>query len=132
MLEQCKCSLHISGELEELIPCRGEFDLIYLLLVLLPCLLLLHGQRLILRELLDVNVHANIDIEGLAATILSCLNTCCTGCQYVADRVVHVHNLTHSQGILPQMASHAFLLLTEGLDECIGVLDGDTHLQQIL
>ncbi len=64
------CSLHISGELEELIPCRGELDLIYLLLVLLPCLLLLHGQSLILRELLDVNVHANIDIEGLAATIL--------------------------------------------------------------
>ena len=69
LLEQRKCTFHISRELEELIPCRGEFDLSYLFLVLLPCLLLLHCQSLVLRELLDVDVHANIDIEGLAAAI---------------------------------------------------------------
>ncbi len=70
LLEQSKSTLHISRELEELIPCRSKFDLGYLFLVLLPCLLLLHSQSLALRELFDVDVHANIDIEGLAATIL--------------------------------------------------------------
>ena len=84
------------------------------------------------RELFEVDIHPNVYIEGFAGSFRRVLGARGTSCKQVAYGVVHVNDLADSKGVGLELTGHSLLLLVEDLDERVGVLDGYTHLEQIL
>lgn len=135
LLEQGKRTLHVSAELEEFITSSWELnlsDVVGSARLLLTWLLLLDSHGVDLGELLDIYVHAHVDIEWLASSLCWGFNTGRACSENIADWVVHVDDLADPQRVQLQMSRHAFLLLREDFNQSVCVLNGDTHLQQVL
>ena len=128
--KQGKSAAHVSAELEELISACGELDRYdSLLLLLRSC----RCRRLSLHfgELLQVDAHAYVNVEGLGRSRFRGLSTRSACRKQIAQGVIHVDDLTDAKRVVPELARNAFLLLREYLYQCVGVLDGYTHLEEI-
>ena len=130
MLKQGQRSAHISTKLKEFISSCREFDGDGRLLLSLAALI--HRLGLNFWELFQVDVHPYVYVEGFAGALCRVLGTWSTRCKQVAHWVVHVDDLADSQGVDLKLSRDSLLLLIEDFDERVGVLDGHTHLEQIL
>ena len=129
--KQGKSAAHVSAELEELISACGELDRYdSLLLLLRSC----RCRRLSLHfgELLQVDAHAYVNVEGLGRSRFRGLSTRSACRKQIAQGVIHVDDLTDAKRVVPEQARYAFLPLREYLYKCVGVFDGYTHLEEIL
>ena len=132
LLHQGHSCLHILAELQEFVSCCSKFDWFDVWLLWLITWLRCHGFAFKLRELFNVYVHSNSDIDGFDLSCFLWLSAAAhTWSNEIVEWVLHVNNLGYLHCVLLQYSANSLMLLTKHFHERICILNCKSKLNQI-